>query len=432
MKTVYIAMSADLIHPGHVNVIKKSVQLGAITVGLLTDEAIASYKRLPYMTFEQRKAVIECLKGVERVVPQTTHDYVENLRKYKPDYVVHGDDWRIGIQKNVRKRVIDALSEWGGELIEVPYTEGISSTNLNNFLNQLGTTSDVRRSKLKRLLKVKKLVRVLEVHNPLSGLIVESVEEKIENRSYSYDAMWASSLTESTVKGKPDIEAVDTTSRSLTLNDILEVTTKPLIYDADTGGKIEHFQFTVRTLERLGVSAAIIEDKVGLKKNSLLGNDVYQKQDTIESFCKKINVGKKSLVTDDFMIIARIESLILEAGMEDALLRASSYIDAGADGILIHSRKKDPNEIYEFCEKYNKLDNAQPLFVVPSSYNSVKEEELIKRGVNVVIYANHLLRAAYPAMVKTAKSILKNQRSFEIESELLSIKEILNLIPGTR
>ena len=425
-------MSADLLHPGHINVINEAVKLGLVTVGLLTDKAISSYRKLPYMSFEQRRQVIECIKGVDRVVPQEVLDYVPNLEIYRPDYVVHGDDWKKGIQKDVRERVIGKLAEWGGELVEIRYTEGISTKNYQNALKDIGITPDVRRKKLARLLNVKNLVRVLEVHNALSGLIVENAEFQDRDKTYTFDAMWASSLTESTIKGKPDIEAVDTTSRSLTLNDILEVTTNPLIYDADTGGKIEHFEFTVRKLERLGVSAAIIEDKVGLKKNSLLGNDVSQQQDDVDSFCKKIRAGKLAQITDEFMIIARIESLILEAGMEDALMRAEKYIDAGADGILIHSRKKEPDEVYEFCGKYNKFEIRKPLFVVPSSYCKVKENELIDNGVNVVIYANHLLRAAYPAMMKTAKSILQYQRSFESEEDLLSIKEILDLIPGTR
>ncbi len=432
MKKVYVAMSADLIHPGHVNIIKKSVNLGSVTIGLLTDKAISSYKRLPYMNYEQRKSVVECIKGVDKVIPQDTHDYVPNLSLLKPDFVVHGDDWKEGIQKNIRERVIEVLKEWGGKLVEIPYTEGISSTNLNNALKSIGTTPDIRRGKLSRLINSKNIVRVMEVHSALSGLIVENAEIKKNHFTNRFDAMWASSLTESTMKGKPDIEAIDTTSRSLTLNDILEVTTLPLIFDADTGGKLEHFEFTVKTLERLGVSAAIIEDKVGLKKNSLLGNEVKQQQDDVMSFCEKIKAGKHAQITSDFMIIARIESLILEAGMNDAIMRAKEYIGAGADGILIHSRRKNPDEIFEFCGRYNQFEIKKPLFVVPSSYCMVKEKELIDKGVNVVIYANHLLRASYPAMMNAAKSILENERSLELEKDLLSINEILNLIPGTR
>lgn len=431
-KTVYVGMSADLVHPGHLNVIKKAVELGEVTVGLLTDRAIASYKRLPYMTFEQRKAVVESLKGVSRVVPQETLDYVPNLRTYKPDYVVHGDDWREGVQRKVRERVIETLAEWGGELVEVPYTEGISSTQLNKALKEIGTTPDIRRRKLRRLLEAKPLVRLIEAHNGLTGLIVENTSVNTERGPKEFDGMWASSLTESTVKGKPDIEAVDVTARTQMLHDILEVTTKPIVYDADTGGKPEHFQFTVRTLERLGVSALVIEDKVGLKKNSLFGNEVEQTQDTIENFCLKIKAGKEAQVTDDFMIIARIESLILEKGMEDAIQRAQAYIDAGADGIMIHSRQKDPAEIFEFCDRYAEFARKVPLVAVPSSYNQVTEDELAERGVNVVIYANHLLRAAYPAMVATARSILEHGRSAEADSNLMSIKEILELIPGTK
>ncbi len=431
-KTVYVGMSADLVHPGHLNVINNAAQLGEVTIGLLTDRAIASYKRLPYMTFEQRKIVVESLKGVARVVAQETLDYVPNLRRYRPDYVVHGDDWRAGVQRDVRESVISTLSEWGGKLVEVPYTEGISSTQLNTILRELGTTPDQRRNKLRRLLDAKPMSRFMEVHNGLTGLIVENVGVDSNVGRIEFDGMWASSLTESTAKGKPDIEAVDVTSRTNTLNDIIEVTTKPVIYDADTGGKIEHLQFTVRTLERLGVSAAIIEDKVGLKKNSLFGNEVAQTQDSIEHFCAKIRGAKAAQVTDEFMIVARIESLILEAGMDDAIERAQAYINAGADGVMIHSRRTDPAEIFEFCGKYAAFERRVPLVAVPSSYNKVTEDELCARGVNIVIYANQLLRAAYPAMVAAAKSILLHGRSAEADSKLLSIKDILELIPGTK
>ena len=431
-KIVYVGMSADLIHPGHLNIIRRAAELGTVTVGVLTDSAIASYKRLPYMTYEQRKEVIEGLKGVDRVVPQEQLDYVPNLLKYRPDFVVHGDDWQEGVQRYVRQAVIDTLATWGGKLVEVPYTRGISSTQLNHAMKQIGTTPDIRRNKLRRLLDAKPIVRLLEAHNGLTGLIVENIGVDAENGRREFDGIWASSLTESTAKGKPDIEAVDVSARVATLNDLIEVTTKPLVYDADTGGKPEHFQYTVRTLERLGVSAAIIEDKIGLKKNSLLGNDVVQHQDSIEDFANKISAGKKAQVTNDFMIIARIESLILDKGLEDALKRAWAYIDAGADGILIHSRAKTPDDIFAFCAEYKHFPRRVPLFVVPTTYNSVTEDELIEAGVDVVIYANHLIRAAYPAMVETAKSILINQRSLEVDSMLIPIKETLELIPGCK
>lgn len=431
-KNVYVAMSADLVHPGHLNIIKRAGELGVVTIGLLTDAAIASYKRLPFMTFDQRKEVVENLKGVSRVVPQETLDYVPNLRQYQPDYVVHGDDWREGVQRDVRRAVVEALAEWGGELVEIPYTKGISSTQLHQAMKEIGTTPDLRRNKLRRLLQAKPLVRLMEAHNGLTGLIVESIGLDRDGARFEFDGMWASSLTESTAKGKPDIEAVDVTARTQTLHDILEVTSKPIVYDADTGGKPEHFQFTVRTLERLGVSAAVIEDKVGLKKNSLFGNEVPQIQDSIESFCAKIRAGKDAQVTDDFMVVARIESLILDQGIEDAVTRAEAYIAAGADGILIHSKQKVADEIFEFCGRYSGFERRVPLIVVPSTYNKVTEKELVDQGVNVVIYANQLLRAAYPAMLETARSILTHGRSAEADDQLMSISEILDLIPGTR
>lgn len=431
-KLVYVGMSADLIHPGHLNVLKVAAQHGEVVVGLLTDKAIASYKRIPYMEFEQRKEIIENIKGVSRVVPQEVLDYVPNLKELKPDYVVHGDDWKEGVQRETRQRVIDALAEWGGELVEVPYTKGISSTQLNKALKEIGTTPELRLKSLRRMLNAKSLVRFLDIHNALSGLIIEHAKVETPEGVREFDGMWGSSLTDSTAKGKPDIEAVDVSARMNTLNEVLEVTTKPIIYDADTGGQTEHFKFTVRTLERLGVSAAIIEDKTGLKKNSLFGTDVAQTQDTIEAFSNKIREGKKAQTTDDFMIIARIESLILDKGLDDALERAEAYLEAGADGIMIHSRQKSPEEIFEFCDRYNKLPNRKPLVAVPSSYNQVTEEELQSRGVNVVIYANQLLRSAYPAMMETAKSILTHHRSAECDERMLSIKEILELIPGTK
>ena len=432
MKKVYVGMSADLVHPGHINIIKEATKLGEVTVGLLTDEAIASYKRLPFLKYEQRKAVVENIKGVQNVVPQKTLDYSANLRDLKPDYVVHGDDWGSGVQAGTRQKVIQTLNEWGGKLIEVPYTPGISSTQLHNELKAIGTTPNIRLRTLGRLIAAKPFVRVLEVHNGLTGLIVENLKIEQDGAVREFDCMWSSSLTDSTAKGKPDIEAVDMTSRMATVNSIFEVTTKPLIFDADTGGRPEHFGFTVKSLERLCVSAVIIEDKVGLKKNSLFGTEVPQTQDTIENFCNKIRVGKEAQITGDFMIIARIESLILEKGLNDALKRARAYIEAGADSIMIHSKKKESKEIFEFCKRYNELSNRLPLVVVPSSYNKVYEEELVHAGAKIIIYANHMLRSAYPAMVHTAESILKHGRSFECDENCMSINEILELIPGTK
>ena len=430
MTEVYLGMSADLVHPGHINIINEAAKLGKVTIGLLNDRAIASYKRIPYMTYEQRKLVIENIKGVALVVEQTTLDYRPNLSRLRPHYVVHGDDWRHGVQKKTRQQVIDTLAQWGGKLVEVSYTEGISSSTLQEEIKRVGTTPNTRLSMLKRLLDVKDLIRINEVHHGLSGLITEKVIANRAGTPVRFDAMWSSSLTDSTAKGKPDIEAVDMTSRMHSVNDIFDVTTLPMIFDADTGGRVEHFRFTVRSLERLGVSAVVIEDKTGLKRNSLFGTDIEQTQDSIENFQIKIAAGKSAQVTTDFMLIARIESLILNQGMDDALTRAQSYIDAGADVIMIHSRQQQPDEIFEFCQRYRDAGSTIPLMVVPSSFNSVTEEEWIQRGVNIVTYANQMLRSAYPAMKRVAESILQHGRSLESEPDCLSIKEILELIPG--
>ena len=436
---IYIGMSADLLHPGHLNIINEGRKLleetggGELIVGLLTDKAIASYKRLPYMTWEQRKTVVENVKGVTSVVAQETLDYVPNLLKIKPDYVLHGDDWKTGVQAATRERIIETMKQWGGKVIDIPYTQGISSTKLNQILKDIGTTPDSRRGTLRRLLDAKDLITICEAHDGLSGLIVEKTFINENGKKVEFDGIWISSLTQSAAKGKPDIGYLDTASRTEVLNDILEVTTKPIIYDGDNGGPLEHFVLTVKTLERLGVSAIIIEDKIGLKKNSLFGTDVIQEQDIPENFAQKIKAGKHAQVSDNFMIFARIESLILEKGLDDAISRAKIYLEAGADGIMIHSRSKTFDEIKAFTQLYNKLPNKKPLVVVPSSYSQVTEKELVENGVNIVIYANHLLRAAYPAMVNTAKSILENHRSKEAsDAYCMKISDIITLIPGAK
>lgn len=435
MAKVYIGMSADLLHPGHLNIIENARKYagedGEVVVGLLTDKAIASYKRLPYMSYDQRKVVMENVKGVTRVIPQETLDYVPNLVAEKPDFVLHGDDWKTGVQAQTRQRVVDVMAEWGGKVVDIPYTQGISSTQLNNVLKEVGTTPTIRLQRLRRLLNSKDIVRVMEAHNGLSGLIVEQTQIEQNNKKEEFDALWISSLTQATAKAKPDNGFLDASTRIAALSEILDVTTKPIIYDGDSGGPAEHFAFTVKELERLGVSAIIIEDKIGLKKNSLFGTEVKQQQDTIENFCNKIATGKANQVTEDFMIIARIESLILEQGMEDAITRAKAYLEAGADGIMIHSRSKVFDEIKEFTRLYNQLPNRKPLVVVPSSYAYVTEEELIENNINIVIYANQMLRAAYPAMVNVAKSILEHHRAKEASDDYcMSIREIINLIPG--
>src|SRR3989338_4373556 len=429
LKLVYVGLSADLIHHGHINIINHARQYGEIIVGLLTDKALASYKRLPALTYEERKIIVENIRGIKEVVPQHTLDYEQNLRRLKPDYVVHGDDWKEGVQKQVREKVIKILSEWGGTLIEIPYTPGISSTKLYQHMQEIGITPERRMKKLKRLLDVKEWVRLLEAHSGLSALIVENTKLVQEKKLQEFDGVWISSLTDSTAKGKPDIELVQ---RMDTLHDILEATTKPIVVDGDTGGIAEHFVFTVRTLERLGVSAIIIEDKIGLKKNSLFGTAAQQTQDSIENFCYKIGKGKRAQITDDFMIIARIESLILKAGLDDALRRAKAYIEAGADGIMIHSKEKEITEIREFCRAFSQFERKVPLVVVPSTYSHIYESELAGYGVNMVIYANHLLRSAYPAMIKTAQTILQHGRASEAENICMPLGEILTLIPESK
>lgn len=431
-KLVYVPMAADIIHTGHLNIIKESAKLGYVMVGLFSDKAIASYKRVPLMNYEQRKQIVESLKGVDEVVIQDEKDYSANLKQYKPNFLVHGSDWNTGPLNEERQKAIALMESWGGKVIEPEYTKGISSTKLNKNLKELGILPQVRLGALKKALFAKPLIRGIESHSGMSALIIEEACVKDKNGiNQAFDFLWLSSLTDSSSKGKPDIEFVDLTSRTATVNDILEVSTKPIIYDGDTGSQIPHFAMMVKRLERLGVSAVVIEDKIGLKKNSLCeGESARHTQDSIENFCAKIKAGKQAQLTNDFMVIARIESLILEMGMEDAIARARAYIEAGADGIMIHSRKKDGAEILEFCKIYNTFANRKPLMAVPTNYPILSEEDLKNAGVNIVVYANQLLRASYTAMKNTALSILEHKRALEADKHYVSALEIINLIEG--
>jgi phosphoenolpyruvate phosphomutase len=428
MKTVYTCFTTDVIHEGHLNIIRQAQKYGEVTVGVLTDEAMIRFDRFPTISFEERLALVRGLEGVSRVVVQDAILYDDIIRQFHPDYVIHGDNWLTGPQKMIRDNVERLLNAYGGEIIDVPYTYSENITRIDRQMREKLVMPEYRRKRLRRLITLCPVVKAIEAHSGLTGLIAEKTVVAQDGRLDQFDAMWVSSLCDSTAKGKPDIELVDLSSRLRTIDDIMEVTTKPIILDGDTGGLPEHFVYNVRTLERMGVSAVIIEDKKGLKKNSLFGTEVEQTQDSIEAFSEKIRAGKRAQITDDFMIIARIESLILERGMEDALKRAAAFTEAGADGIMIHSRKKDPAEILEFCGRFRAADSATPIVVVPTSFNAVTEEELAAHGVNIVIYANQLTRSAFPAMQKTAEDILRFHRAKEVDGRLMPIKDIITLI----
>ena len=431
-KKVYIALAADTIHHGHMSLIETGKKYGDIIIGLITDKAIAEHKRIPFLNYDQRKKILSNLKGVTKVIPQKEYDYSINILKLKPDYMIHGDDWKKGYDRSLRNNAIKALKACKGKLIEIPYTKGISSDALTKSQNLNLVTSDTRRGMLKRLLQAKNFLRFIEAHSPLSALISENALVKKNGRHIFFDGFWSSSLTDSTSMGKPDNEYVDNSLRLTGINHIFDVTSKPLIFDGDTGGKKEHFDMKIKTIERSGISAIIIEDKTGLKKNSLLQDTKNQQQENIKSFSEKISIGKKAQLSSDFMIIARIESFILGKKIDDAMKRAHAYIKAGADGIMIHSKSKNPREVFNFAKKFRKIYKNIPLIGVPSTYNQVTERELERNGFNIVIYANQMLRASYPAMMNVAMKILKNGRAKEVEKDLFSIKNILNLIPGTK
>lgn len=428
MSKVYTCFSTDVIHEGHLNIIKKAKEYGKVVAGVLSDEAMIRFNRFPTVSFDERVKMVREIEDVDEVVIQNEVLYDNILREVRPDFIIHGDNWITGPLKPLRDNVIELIKNSDCQLIEVPYTYNEEVKRIDEKIKEKLAMPEYRRKRLKQLIPLCPIVKTIEVHSGLTGLIAEKTIVENESGLDQFDAMWISSLCDSTAKGKPDIELVDMTSRFRTIDDVMEVTTKPIIFDGDTGGLTEHFVYTVRSLERMGVSAIIIEDKVGLKKNSLFGTEVQQTQDSIEHFCEKISAGKKIQLTDDFMIIARIESLILEQGMDDALNRAFAYVDAGADGIMIHSRKKSPDEILEFCDLFRAKDKSTPIVVVPSSFNTITEDELSKHGVNIVIYANQLTRSAFPAMEQTAKDILKYHRAKEVDSRLMSIKDIISLI----
>jgi phosphoenolpyruvate mutase len=427
-KTAYVGLAGDILHQGHINILKIASKYGDVTVGLLTDKAIASYKRIPFLSYKNRELILKNLKFVNKVIPQNTLDYSENLIKIKPDFVIHGNDWRTGVQKKTRDKVISVLRRWGGKLIEPVYTKNISSTILRNNILKTGVTSEQRKSKLKRLINAKSIVRIIESHSALSALIVENLNLYQKNEFLEFDGIWSSSLTDSTLRAKPDNQSVDYSTRVNALNDILETCLKPIIFDADNGGRLEHLPYLVKSLERLGVSAIVLEDKKGLKRNSLFSHQKITDQETAVEFCKKIKTASESKVSDDFLIVARIESLILGKSIKDALYRAEKYSIAGADAILIHSKESTPKEIFQFAKLFKKSKFFKPMIAIPSTYSKTNEKELIKHGFKIVIYANHLLRASYKAMYDTAKKILINHRAFEVEKNITPVKEIISLI----
>ncbi|MBQ6302411.1 MAG: phosphoenolpyruvate mutase [Clostridiales bacterium] len=427
-KKVYTCFCTDIIHEGHLNIINKAKELGSVTVGVLCDSEMVRYNRFPQKSVEEKIEMIKAIPGVDNVIVQNHIMYDEVVKELRPDYIVHGNNWSSPAMAVIKENILSLLAEYGGELVEVPYTFNEAIQKIDRQMTEKLAMPEFRRGRLRKLLSIVPIVKTIEVHSGITGLIAEKTVVANGEHIDQFDAMWISSLCDSTAKGKPDIELVDMTSRFRTIDDVMEVTTKPIIFDGDTGGLTEHFVYTVRTLERMGVSAIIIEDKKGLKKNSLFGTEVKQTQATIEEFSEKIRAGKKAQLSEEFMIIARIESLILEQGMEDALARAKAFVEAGADGIMIHSRKKDPAEILEFCDKFREFNKKTPLVVVPSSFNTVYEDELVAHGVNIVIYANQLTRAAFPAMKSTAEDILRYHRAAEVDSRLLPIKQIISLI----
>ena len=431
-KIIYLGLTADLIHAGHINIINEALKYGQLLIGLITDQAISKEKRLPLLSYFDRKALLLNIKGVKDIVPQEDWDYSINLQKYKPDFFIHGDDWNTSEYKIIKNNCINVLSAYGGKLIEIAHTPNINSDLVVDKIRKLKNVSSLRQNTLKRLLQSKSFIKIIEVHSPMSAMIIDNLKINNERGSNFFDGFWSSSLSDSTLFGRPDIESLDIASRLNMINNIFHATTKPLVMDIDTGGLLEHLEINIKTIEQAGVSAVVIEDKKGLKKNSLFGNEVIQHQEDVKVFQEKIKLINTIKVNDNFLCIARIESLILDKGLEDALHRASSYVDAGADMVLIHSRKKTPDEVFLFANEFKRDHPNIPLACIPTSFYTVTEGLLQDKGFNLSIYANHLIRASYKHMEKIAKSILTYQTSQYIEEDIESVKDILNLIPGTK
>ena len=419
-KTVYVGITGDMIHPGIINIIQQGAKYGRLIVGLLSNEAIATHKRIPYLTFEQRKAVIENIKGVSEVVPQEDWSYVPNLLKLKPDYIIHGDDWKTNYLKGIREEVFDVMKKIGGEVIEIPYTKGINSSQLFESTTNNGITAVQRLKSLRQLMNYKPIIRIMEANSGLSGLIIENLKIEKEDGIQRFDGIFIN-LLDSNPSGVSEQESSNFMLKLNTVTDILECTTRPIIYGGYTSDNYENITFTIEKLELMGISAIIIEDK--FKNTQELCNE--------EEFCLKIKEGKKAQINPDFMIIAGIEELILGKSMDDALKKALASIKAGADGILISSNQKNGDDIKEFCSKLRKENKNIPIVLIPTTYNQFTEKELGEWGANIIIYADYLKKVTYPAMKKCAETILKSERSLEVNEMCMPIKEILNLIPGT-
>jgi len=282
---------------------------------------------------------------------------------------------------------------------------------------------------LKKLIEEKGFVRLIEVHNGLSALIAQMCSVKKEENVIEYDGFWESSFTDSASKGIPDAEIVGYDSRLVTIDEILNVTSKPMIIDGDTGGSAAQFEYLVRKLGRLGVSGIIIEDKMFPKRNSL-DKDAKQILEDPEVFSQKIQRGQEVKLGEDFFIIARIESLIAGRSLNDAVSRARQYIIAGADGIMIHSKKDTPNDILSFASEYEKICielKRRPILVcVPTTYNLITDKELHDHGFNVIIHANQMLRAAHKSMKKVSEVMLRNDRGFEAEALCSPVSEVFS------
>ncbi|MDJ0824059.1 MAG: phosphoenolpyruvate mutase [Rhodobacter sp.] len=427
---VYVSMTAEILHNGHLRILKEAKKHGRVTVGLLTDRALENKKPIPLLSFEQRKEILEALDCVDEVIAQDEWDYDACIDTHKPRVFVHGDKWD-GPLTGMRERAIARLESYGGTFVELPYSHEFDGTHIAPQMAASLATPFAKQKAFRRMMQSKRLVRFLEAHSPLAALIGEHTKVQRNGDVLQYDGFWSSSLTDSTEMGLPDIEALDVTRRLQNIDEIFEVTTKPLVFDADTGGKAEHFELKVRTMERMGIAAAIIEDKTGLKKNSLLGTSVPQTQASIPEFQEKIRAGIEGQKYRGMMIIARLESLILGQGIDDALRRADAYVTAGAGAVMIHSKERDPAQVFAFTDAFAQDHPEVPIVAVPSSYNTVHDHELQAHGIKMIIYANHMLRSSYKAMEQTARAILEHGRTAEIEDEIITIPQILKLIPGT-
>jgi len=400
-KTVYVGMVGDMLHVGHINILKTAARLGRVTVGVLTDRAVVGYKRLPLLAFEDRVRVVESIADVAAVVPQKTLSYVENLRALRPDYVVHGDDWRYGDQvSRARAEVIATLGEWGGELVEVAYTKGISSTAIHRSGAADALFSGTRQGRLRRLLAAKPTLRIVEAHSGLSAKI--AAEVRGPDGATGFDAVWQSGLTDAIHRGKSDGGAVDRGRRLQAVEEILDAGPLPLIYDGRAAGRPETVFDLTRALDKAGVSALCLGDRSDPDRT---GPEMSPAETVAQ-----IEAVRAACPTGAVMAISRIVVAAPGNGgsgaLDRALDRALALLEAGSDAVMFDSAADTAEPILDIAARLRRQRRDVPLFAAQSDRWGAPIHRFENAGIDAVVYETHLLRATVAPMRRAATALL--------------------------